>query len=365
MMTNITILFFLMGMACWWGLIRGLLLAFLLLMSTIVAGAVAVSLWEPFVLSVLIRVIPTYAWGIGLLTLFAVLLISLKLAAGRLVPQPVQIGRWAEMVGGGLCGLFSAILISGFILIGVRLLPIGWDASNPPAQDVASNAQATQVDLWVPVDKMTEVFLARLSLGVFSSRTPLAQFRPALARQPSMYRAQSRPGASIAALPSSISLGEVYLSHMPVKNLNQDVVQSLVTHPNTKGMKLVLVDTLWQTDSVVTDRDGTLRVLPTQVRLVAQSRQQRQRSAQMYAPVGSVQTDPHTKDRVYKPAHATKPAIGQSPQVLISWVFMIPSKEWPSQVLLRQMRFPVVATQGEPTQLVEALGRLSTNTNQD
>ena len=90
MILNLLVIVFVLGMAIMWST-YGLFSAFLHLLVVIVAGALAFAFWEPLVYNLLLGFMPSYAWGLGLVGLFAVLLIAPAAAAGLLRPGQHEI----------------------------------------------------------------------------------------------------------------------------------------------------------------------------------------------------------------------------------------------------------------------------------
>ena len=124
MIANIVVIVFVLAMIFWWSQ-QGFFSAFIHLCLTIVAGTIALSIWEPLVLKFLIFRMPQYAWTVGLLAPFALLLFGLRFAADRLVPGNVQMMPLLSKALGGACGLGSGVLTAGLVFIGLGVPAVG------------------------------------------------------------------------------------------------------------------------------------------------------------------------------------------------------------------------------------------------
>ena len=123
MILNLLVIAFVLGMAYWYAL-QGLFTAFTHILVVIAAGSMALALWEPLVINFLAYRMPAFAWGVGLLAPFALLLIFLRLAVDRLVPMNLQFPNLANLIGGGVLGALSGVLTAGFLIIGIGFFPL-------------------------------------------------------------------------------------------------------------------------------------------------------------------------------------------------------------------------------------------------
>ena len=108
---------FVLLIAYWWAN-AGVFDALMHLLCVIMAGALALALWEPVTTSLLLT--PTlvdYAWGVSLGALFLVSLAALRFAMDKLTPMRPKVARWADWVFGGAFGLASGVLTIGLVLI--------------------------------------------------------------------------------------------------------------------------------------------------------------------------------------------------------------------------------------------------------
>lgn len=368
MITDAVILVYLAAMTWWWGWRRGLLPAFLHLMLVLIAATLAIALWEPLVWGLLIWSLPAYAWGMGLLISFALWLTVLKLIEAAVLPHPFKISRPIDRAAGGVCGLFSGVLTSGVAVIGLGFLPVpllglGIDGRDYLVGDRANPRIDTATDpFWLPVHRVTAGTLATLSKGVFSCNRPLGEYRPRLALEATLMRPLSSAGRSVTALPNSVELGNTHIAQMPLRGLDRETARQLVTHPNTAGMTLVLVETSWKSDTVTADPDGALRLWPDQVYLIAESKDNRGVATfEPYRPVGWTLTDSITGKHEYTLFHNNSATVTHNKNPSLGWIFLIPTQYWPRFLMARHLRFSVTTTHGDSAQLIQALGGPATS----
>ena len=123
MIANVLIVIFLALMVYWWGGVQGFFSAWIHMMCTILAGALALAGWEPMVHWVLLDRIPSLAWGVGLLGPFIFWLVLLRKTTDYVVRSTLAFDSPVEIAGGAVCGLLAATITSGLTLVGVGFLP--------------------------------------------------------------------------------------------------------------------------------------------------------------------------------------------------------------------------------------------------
>ena len=105
--------------AYWWGN-QGAFDALIHLIAVVIAGALALALWEPLTHAFLLSSgLSEFGWGLSLGALFLVLLAILRIVLDKLCPVRARLARWADWVFGSLMGLGSGVLTVGMILIAV------------------------------------------------------------------------------------------------------------------------------------------------------------------------------------------------------------------------------------------------------
>ena len=354
MFANILIILFLALMFYWWGL-QGFFSALLHLLAVIVAGALAIALWEPLAYWLLSTqsVATLFAWGLSLLSLFAVILLVLRGAMDKLVPKNVQFNQVTNLVCGGTCGILSGILTAGILLVGVGFMPLptiilGWQPLINEGGYVERNPDS---GLWIPADRLTESFFARLSSGTFFSGHPLALYSPGIAHHAALSRVARDQNITRVAVPESIRVGHarsIGLDTLP-EELRKEFARGTA---GASGHQVVVVDTHWTKLSGTGDQDSTLRLDPTQVRLVNFTRANRNVSAEVHAPkafsveipqprrsdVSEAGGEP-TQLRQLTFVSAGQIAVGTRQSLKVAWIFVVPKEEEPKFIRLRSLRY--------------------------
>ncbi len=199
----------------WWAN-QGLFSAILHLACVIVAWALAFAFWEPLTLGLLLRGgrFDGFMWGASLVGMFVVALFVLRLATNKLVPANLDLPRWANLSFGFPVGLASGVLTMGITLIGLGMIQSDSSVAGLNGWRRAGGGKVTEVNrLLLPVHKMTAQFYDALSVGAFSTSTPLRHYQPQLDRQAaSLIRDSYRDGrGQVAMRPDQVSVVGAYL----------------------------------------------------------------------------------------------------------------------------------------------------------
>lgn len=207
MIANLIVLAFVLGLAFMWST-QGLFSALLHLAMTILAGTLAFAFWEPLVVGLLLDRMPEYAWGVGLLSLFGVILIVLRVIADRVVPGNLDQPYLANMIGGGVLGAISGVLTAGIVIISLQFiagLPMGYQ----PYKVVSNGQVERDQSLWIPADRIAASWFTALSSGSLSpgfSSISLATHHPNLAEEASLFSATAREHARQTIRPGSVEI---------------------------------------------------------------------------------------------------------------------------------------------------------------
>jgi uncharacterized membrane protein required for colicin V production len=217
---NIILIGLALLIAYWWAN-QGFFSAVLHCVCVIVAGAIALGVWEPLAILLLERgILENYAWGIALLAPFALSLLLCRIAADKLVPDNVNFPQWVNYVFGGLFGAVAGVLTVGMLLIGAGFVQSTKDLMGYEGAARSMSAQGQPYfenqSLWVPMAHLTEQFYATLSAGALAPEVgrPLRVAYPRLADTAlSLHRDSFSGGrARTAAPPDSITLGRLFFS---------------------------------------------------------------------------------------------------------------------------------------------------------
>lgn len=359
---NILILLFLMTMAMWWGLTQNVINALVHLISTIVAAALAVAMWEHFVLRLLIRPIPTYAWCIGLLGPFIIGLTLMRLIAFKYLQySDVQVASPLRIVGGAVCGLLSGILASGLTVIGLGFLPLPFHTQGNHAtqnQPFSLAVDENTSGLWIPVDHYAESFLSMLSTGAFATQYPLARYQPHVATRAAMFYGSEQSDHPIV-WPNSIYAKAVNAAAIPRQGLDPALVKQLKMLKQTPGTKIVIVDTYWEKSRNPDTGKDKLQIHPSHIRLSGHRLHINKTFTQLYSPVGYIRLDTQTYQRIFMPLQEhTLPAYQPKAHSLLAWVFVIPFEDEIGDLLVRQLRIGLPKANTDLDSLLLALGRL-------
>lgn len=172
-------------------LLRGWFSAFIHLMCTIVAGAIAFAVWEPLGLLLLTsagdrgffaELQMGSAWALALAVPFVLAYAVCRAAADAALRRNVLVSTAANYAGGGLCGALAGVIVSGVAVMSTGMLRLPYDMGmfDYAAVQISSSGSVQKGSaLWVPTDRLTSWFYNHLSQNVFHSDTPLAGYYPA------------------------------------------------------------------------------------------------------------------------------------------------------------------------------------------
>jgi len=166
----------------------GVFPAFLHLLCTVVAGAIAFAVWEPLALLLLDTIPPTggaqflenVVWPASLLVPFGVGILLLRAAIDAAVPETVKNPGAFDMAGGALLGAISAYIAVGVLAIGFGFLRTGGVLGYQPAAFDTSGSVVRQGYLWIQADRAASTLFEHLSQTSLRSGTPLAEAYPNL-----------------------------------------------------------------------------------------------------------------------------------------------------------------------------------------
>lgn len=377
MLLNIIVILFLLAMAYWWST-QGLFSAMLHLVMVIVAGAMALAMWEPIVFlmlrlpEVVLENLRYYVWGLGLLLPFLVLLGLLRTLGDKMIRGNVHIHGTVSQIGGGVCGIASGILTAGITIIALNFL-----GGAPPLagyQPYAVSHSTGQIEpnpdgggLLLKVDHWTAGFFSRLSRAGFGdgwfNRTPLATHRPNLAKEAAVFTMRYDPHALIVAGPNGVELDQVYTwptsRHEELGEVPEAIRAALGSEFQSGEHRLVVIDSEWYNRDGTYDPPSTLRVPPTQVRLLTHQTDRRgRREAHLHEPRAfSRVVNRETGAREFFAVdNAGIYASSTASQQRLGWAFIVPYEHEPVAAFLRQLRLPIERTIESASDVLTALG---------
>lgn len=355
----IVIVFILATMIVWskYGLFSSLLHLVLVILS----GVIAFAFWEKVALGLLAEAMPYYAWGVGLLLPFGVLLLVLHVLVDRIAGMNVQVDDLVNLLGGGALGGVAGVLTAGMLILGLSFLPL--PASLMGYQPYTINPQTGDIDhanrnpLWVPVDNWTAGFFTTLSGGSMVWSTPMATHQPDLFTQSALFRLRPDENSSTVAVPGSAGVSKMYIQPVATAGLTGEAAGMLGSKLN-RGGSLVVLETQWEDTPKGTYDvgDSTLRLAATQVRLVVEDADGQ---ASLVAPIamrGRTDQD-HKRPYLFLVDLDQSTAFSNNQRETIGLVFVIPEGQTPTFLLARHLRLslPEADTQ-DAAGLRDALG---------
>lgn len=360
MMANLLVVIFVLAMIYFWGFAQGAYQALLHLLVVVVAASLAVALWEPLTLNYLLSWVGPWAWGVGLLLPFLALLLLLQgvmLKVGGKMTLPTVI----DLPVGSVLGFLAGMVCAGVVVIGGSLLPVGGNDLGILRLEAAAYGQTRPAGagLWIPVDSFAASLLNRLSAGSFSSRTPLWLYRPDVATQAQLFRLANQREIAPVIDPDSVQATAVATGKLPLGAAPPELVAGLGPLAAQEDQQLVVIATRWTKSSHTFEKEGSLRVVAAQIRLVTWDAQEDSdaRGAMLHAPVAAtVRSDEqHAFLSLEKPDTVV---LGSSPTANIGWVFVVPRHRVAKFLMVRQVRLmlPKVTAVNEAG-LVELLGQ--------
>ena len=341
---NILVIVFVIAMAYWWS-IQGAFSALLHLVVVIVAGTLAFALWETFAVGPvnIMAINPHYAWAVGLLLPFGLLLIILRVATDKLIPRNVSLPNMVNSLLGGVFGFAAGVLIAGITIIGMGFLPMPAALMGYQRYALPHHGEVVPAEkgLWMDVDDWTTGFFYRLSAGSFSTGTPLAEYQPDLADRASLIRLRD-DNISVAMQPKSIQVLDLFTENTPLSTADDTVKgENGKLHDLLKpGRTVVVVDTKLTKAKGVSDGDGLMRLAPTQVLLTTRPDSAGDDGGDSYAAVGYVEAnvDGQRIFHLLQGRDSKDFADTVQQEIEWGWVFIIPATEQPHLLWVRSQR---------------------------
>jgi len=289
----------------------------------------------------------------------------------RLVRGNVHFNGLVSQIGGGVFGVIAGVLSAGFTIIALGFIGLPSPDINGYQPYVVSSAGEVIAnpeggDLWIGVDEMAAGVFSRLSRAGFYSSTSLARHHPDLAREAAVFHLRYDVSASLVSVPEGVSLERVLT--LPVKDsakiaaIPAAVEEAMGNALRNNANQLVLLDTKWNNVPGVAapfDTDDTLRVPPTQVRLLTRRTQPGDEPATLHAPIAFSKLYNSTTGewRFYPIDSPDIYASSDRQEQHIAWLFIVPADRELSAVMLRNMRIAIPEeTDESPEAIVQTLG---------
>lgn len=366
MLLSLIIIVFVILMAVFW-YTQGLFSAFLHLLAVIAAGTIAFAVWEPAAHALLATgaAASHFAWGLSLIGGFFFALVIIRFALDWLIPGNVQFVNLVNLIGGGLCGLFSGILTAGVMVIGLGFLPlpITLMGHQPYGIGLGGQVDETGSTLWLPVDRWAGGFFSTLAAGSMhpiGSDANLATHRPDMHTQAALFRLRYDENASLVANPQHIQVNRLLVQGLPHDALSHELLEALGLEGDNAlaNKQIVVVENAWAQHPAAYDR-GTLRLSPVQVQLITAERDGLRTTLHRRHPVAYA-TDDVQGERQLRPfVDERSVAWTSDEEASFAFAFIVPRDEQPRFLMLRQLRFALDDLEPVPEagELVAALGR--------
>ncbi len=154
---------------------------------------------------------PSFAHAIALAALFGVPLVVLRLLFDRTIRRTTLLPMMIDRVGGGFCGLLTALTMVGVLAVTIQLLPfdngavLGYsrvDVADPAAEKPSG---MEQTNLWLSPDRFAARLGTMMSAGIFGSDSSLYMAHPDLVQESAWTNAVPA-SVSRYAPPGSISV---------------------------------------------------------------------------------------------------------------------------------------------------------------
>ncbi|MFO0873309.1 MAG: CvpA family protein [Phycisphaerales bacterium] len=210
------------GLIAYWWANQGFFSALLHFICVVVAGAIALSVWEFVTVSFLLTGgwFDEYAWGVSLLGTFAVSLFVLRLIFDKTVPDNVNVPTWVNYTFGSVFGAGAAILTVGICMIGAGFMQSSVDlvGFRGMARDSATQGQPGSTgQLYPPMHAWTSAFYTALSDGALTptfTNASLKRSYPALADEAlSLHRDSAWDGEGKTSLsPGAATVDEAFFA---------------------------------------------------------------------------------------------------------------------------------------------------------
>jgi len=358
MIMNILVIL-LVGVTAWILAAYGFFSALLHFACVVVAGAIAFAAWEPIVLLFLGARMPDYAWGLTLVTVFAVSLFILRLISVQACPAQVHFSTTTNFIGGGIMGAASGIITIGIMLLGIQFLQmpsemLGYRGWKVDERGEVNRPSGTNGNLWLPVDEWTAIFYDLASRGSMYAPNNLARLHPELAQAASLYSESINGGESRQGMaPDQVKIVNIIeingdsLSD-PRKFLDDQAkgIERRLQAPGDR-YKIVIIDT--EIDNGATDTGDRLRLTKAQVQLVCRKPRP---SGSVYvrlfphAFIQQYQSDLAAEGRfLYDGGDLAATSVGGATSgIRMKFEFIVPQDWVPSHLYVRQMRAPMPRT---------------------
>ncbi|HVZ93917.1 MAG TPA: hypothetical protein VG797_05355 [Phycisphaerales bacterium] len=360
---NIIVILIVLGSgAAWASKARGfgLFSAFLGLVCTIAAGAIAFAIWEPLAYYVMgqagtsagWRFLEDSTWGLSLILPFIVSLIVLRLGVDMFVTKNLDFSDTTNMLGGAVLGAASGVVAAGIVVISLGFMRLPPDALGYQLVTVDRDGNATaDGGLWLPADRIVATLYGHLSESSFSTDTPLAVFQPDVHEQAARFRMTYEGKSRPTVKPSEVQLLGRYTVTGKVNDLLSD---AFLLDPSGKPKPQTVKDAAGNSPpegstllgcvvnfrSGAKEKSGSVIVTPSQLRLIGTDADGHPFTAHPFAVVAPPDA---VGVGLYRFRFNDKSpfiaSLGGSSEAAFAFEFLVPPNGTPTHLVIKNDRF--------------------------
>ncbi len=189
--------------------------SFVVIITSICASVVAFGYFE-LLANVFIKnkILVLWSYTLSFVLLFIVAFAVLQTIASQLTRKPVDFGLLPERIGRVICGIFSSLIISGFLLTAAAMAPI--PAKYPYQRFNAASPDAEKPSgVLLNADGFTTGWFSIVSSGSFSGKNSFAVLHPAFLDQLFLNRLEIDKKIPITSTSGTIEIPKVAVWPVP------------------------------------------------------------------------------------------------------------------------------------------------------
>lgn len=320
---------------------QGLFSALIMAFSSIAAAMIAFNYYEPIASALLYTRQPATADAGVLLGLFIVSLFVLLGLFNFLLKDNVEMGVWADRIGGGALGLISGAVMVGVLAVALQMLPVAEMVGYKPFNESLTREGNTNR---LGVDEAVVGMMKTFSGGAFSGETSLQKVHSDLLLESFAAVNDAGKNGRIDALPDALNVKAASI----VTSVDSAPWCKDVPNPDKTVSTQVLVVRA-HVDEQAKDENGYFVLPATQFRLVTRAKQDPQQVGKSYYPVGYLtystvdakgcQLWTAPADEKSKLPGLTKLLVSRPSKangLYVDWVYRIGNDETPAYMIFRR-----------------------------
>jgi uncharacterized membrane protein required for colicin V production len=191
MWLSLLIVIFILALAFFQAM-QGVFSALIMTVLTLCCAALAVGTHEYVAIHYLSKWKPDYAYALSIALTFGVPLLVLRVLFDQTFRRSPLVPSMVDRIGGGLCGLLTALIIGGMTALALQLLPMDYSVltysrikvvnqRKPDANNVLPEPlehDRPEEELWLTPDRFAVAAGAALSNGLFSAERSISPGNP-------------------------------------------------------------------------------------------------------------------------------------------------------------------------------------------